>query len=99
MHCDIHYNNFPAPPSRPWHDILSRAVHKNQPYGALNISHTEGSVVGVGGIVHYEHIASTKVTPVLREALLFIFEPRRFAASDYSKRVPRRVCDHLLKPC
>ena len=28
------------------------------------------------------------MTSVLREAMLFIFEPKRFVASDYSKHVP-----------
>ena len=32
-------------------------------------------------IVHYEYIASAKVTPDLREAMLSLFEPRSFVAS------------------
>ena len=36
--------------------------------------------------------------PVLREAMLIFVEPRHFAASSYSKDVPRGVCGHLLKP-
>ena len=48
---------------------------------------------------HYEYIASAKVTPVLREAVSFFFEPRRFVASGYSKTLPRRVRRHFLKPC
>ena len=41
-----------------------------------------------------EHVAGAKMTPVLREARLFIFEPRRFGAFQ-----PRRVRGHFLKPC
>ena len=42
-------------------------------------------------IAHYEYIASAKMTPVLREAMLFV-EPRCFVASSkYDKHVPRRV--------
>ena len=44
-------------------------------------------------IVHYEYIASAKMTPVLREAMLFIFEPRRVGAFE-----PPRVCGDFLKP-
>ena len=36
-----------------------------------------------GGIVHYEYMALAKKTSVVREAMLFIFEPRRFGASKY----------------
>ena len=46
-----------------------------------------------------EYMSSAKMTPFSREAMLFIVEPRRFAASNCSKNVPRRVCIHLLKPC
>ena len=46
-----------------------------------------------------EYLASAKMTPVLREAMLCYFEARCFVASDYNENVPRRVCGHLLKPC
>ena len=39
------------------------------------------------------------MTPVLRETTLCIVDPRRVAASSYSKHVPRGVCGHLLKQC
>ena len=38
----------PIPLSRPRYDIFSWAVHIDRPYGAVNIFHTGGSVVGVG---------------------------------------------------
>ena len=47
---------------------------------------------------HITNTASAKTTPVLREARLFLFEPRRFVASSNSKHVPCRVCGFLLKP-
>ena len=48
---------FPHPPPllRLRHDIFSGAVHRNLPYGALNIFHAGGSVVGVGVICTYTH--------------------------------------------
>ena len=44
---------FPHPPplSRPRYDIFSWAVHVDRPYGALNMFHTGGSVVGVGVVI------------------------------------------------
>ena len=41
-------NFHPPQLSRPRYDIFSWAVHIVRPYGALNIFHTGGSVVGVG---------------------------------------------------
>jgi len=38
----------PTPTITPLHVIFSRAVHIILPYGALNICHTGGSVVGLG---------------------------------------------------
>ena len=38
---------------------------------------------GNAHIAHYEYIASAKMTPVSREAVLYILEPRRFGASNY----------------
>ena len=49
--------------------------------------------------VLYEYIASAGMTPVLRETVLLLFEPRRFVATKYSKNVSRRVCGDFLKPC
>ena len=48
-------------------------------------------VTAVVALVHYEYIASAKMIPILHEAMLCIFEPRHFAASNYSKNVPRRL--------
>ena len=39
-------------------------------------------------ILHYGYMASAIMTPVLREAMLFLFEPRRLVASSYSKLCP-----------
>ena len=36
----------------------------------------------VRGIAHYEYIASAKMTPIFREAMLLFFEPRRFGAFE-----------------
>ena len=40
--------------------------------------------------IHYEYIAGANMTPVLREAMLSIFEPRRFGAFE-----PCRVRGHF----
>ena len=44
------------------------------------------------GRVHYEYVTLANKTSVLREAMLFVFEPRRFM-------YPTRVCRRILKPC
>ena len=38
-------------------------------------------------MVHYEYIASAKMTPVLREAVLLLLEPQNVGTFE-----PRRVC-------
>ena len=45
-------------------------------------------------IVRYKYIASAKMNPVLREAMLFLL-----SHVNNDEIVPRRVCIHLLKPC
>ena len=48
-------------------------------------------------IARYEYIASTKMTPALREVMLCLFKARRFVASNYSKNVPRYSLTHSGK--
>ena len=42
---------YPPPLSRPRYVIFSWAVHRNRPYGAPTIFHTEGSVLGVEVVI------------------------------------------------
>ena len=41
-------------------------------------------------IAHYEYIASAKMIPVLREAMVFAFKPWRFVAPNCNTNVPGR---------
>ena len=48
-------------------------------------------------IVHYEYMALAKHTSVSREATLCFVVPARSYVND-NTCVPRRVCEHMLKP-
>ena len=50
-------------------------------------------------MVHYEYMALAKKTSVLREAMILLFEPRRFEKTHVNHIVPCRVCGHYLKQC
>ena len=54
----------PPPLSRPRHDIFSGAVFIDRPYGALNIFHTGGSVVGVGVPILVPSISVDSTLPI-----------------------------------